>query len=551
MLRKLSFWVVILMVVGLPGSGLAADYYFQLVERLVHVYWNEDGSMALQYLFVFQNSPSAGPIEYVDVSMPNGNFDLNTITASVNGHPITYISSSEYQGDGEGVALGLQSYAIQPGDSGKVTVNIGRITDVLYPDDEDSEYVSAVFGPAYFISSVVYGTTNSTVIYHLPPGVTPDEPRWHADKTGEPTKTALDQNNRVMYIWENPNAYADSLYLYGASFPAKYVPEDAIVRTPAFITWLSNIDFEGLIPLGCIGFFVFISGWGVWSDARRRQQYLPPKISMQGQGLKRGLTAVEAAILLEQPLDKVMTMILFAVVKKQAVRVKSRDPLELEFANPQPEGLHAYEIAFINAFRSQGDTRKRELQSMAVNLVKSVTNKMRGFSARETKEYYRSIIEKAWSQVEAADTPEVRSQKFDEVMEWTMLDRNYDDRTRDVFRNQPVFVPTWWRNYDPVFRSSGASRSAAPVSTGGGGKVSLPSLPGSDFAAGIINGVQSFSGGVIGSLSEFTSGVTQKTNPVPVSTSRGSSRSGGGGGSSCACACACAGCACACAGGGR
>ncbi len=42
--------------------------------------------------------------------------------------------------------------------------------------------------------------------------------------------------------------------------------------------------------------------------------------------------------------------------------------------------------------------------------------------------------------MEAADTPEVKSQKFDENLEWTMLDKDYDDRTRRTFTG-PVFMP--------------------------------------------------------------------------------------------------------------
>ena len=53
---------------------------------------------------------------------------------------------------------------------------------------------------------------------------------------------------------------------------------------------------------------------------RRKLQYLPPKIAIEGHGIKRGLTAVEAAILMQEPLDKVMTMILFGVIKKKLPR---------------------------------------------------------------------------------------------------------------------------------------------------------------------------------------------------------------------------------------
>jgi hypothetical protein len=175
---------------------------------------------------------------------------------------------------------------------------------------------------------------------------------------------------------------------------------------------------------------------------------------------------------------------------------------------------------------------------------------MKGFSRKETIEYYKRIMETAWEQVQKADTPEVQMAFFDQQLEWTMLDREYDDRSRRVFHG-PVFVPWWWGNYDPTYRTG-------PITASGGGQVSAPSqstgsgrtsLPGADFAASVVGGVQSFSQRVIGNVNDFTSRVTNVTNPPPKPTTSG--RSMGGGGRGCACACACAGCACACAGGGR
>ena len=39
--------------------------------------------------------------------------------------------------------------------------------------------------------------------------------------------------------------------------------------------------------------------WGVYSGRSRKLKYFPPKISIEGHGIKRGLTAVEAGILME------------------------------------------------------------------------------------------------------------------------------------------------------------------------------------------------------------------------------------------------------------
>jgi hypothetical protein len=281
---------------------------------------------------------------------------------------------------------------------------------------------------------------------------------------------------------------------------------------------------------------------------KRKMQYLPPKVSIEGHGIKRGLTAVEAAILMETPLDKVMTMILFGVVKKGAAEVVKRDPLELKIAAELPAELHDYEFDFVKAFKELDVAKRRSaLQSMTVALVKSVSEKMKGFSRKESIEYYKRIMETAWEQVQKSNTPEMQMAFFDQQLEWTMLDNEYDDRSRRVFRG-PVFVPMWWGSYDPGYHPH-------QTSTGGGLSTSLPgsssgrtSLPGADFAASVVTGVQTFSSKVIGNVNTFTEKVTGVTNPPPKPTSSGGGgRSGGG----CACACACAGCACACAGGGR
>lgn len=565
MKSRLLCLVLVVFLLALPtASAFAQTYYFSLVRLDVHVYVKEDGAAAVDYLFVFTNSPSASAIDYVDVGMPNGSFSDKTIVAYIDGQQITDISRSGYQGDGVGVAVGLGRYAIRPGKTGSLQVFVGHIERVLYTDSGDSNYASFVFSPTRFGSQYMFGKTDMTVAFHLPPGVLPQEPRWHAAPAGFPSEpeTYLDDQSRVVYLWHNPQANGYQQYLFGASFPKQYVPAAAIV-TPSI--WESlGIDPEDLIGLGCCaGFFLFFSGIVVLSNKtaqQRKLQYLPPKIAIEGLGIKRGLTAVEAAILLEQPLDKVLTMILFGVIKKGAARVIKSDPLEIEEIKPLPEGLQPYETDFLVAFREKKKAENRRLlQAMMIALVKNLSAKMKGFSRRETVAYYQDIIKRAWAEVEAAKTPEVRSGKFDEVMEWTMLDKNYDDRTRDVFRTGPVFVPHWWGRYDPAYGRT-ISTTPQPVSTAApvpstGGRTALPHLPGSDFAASIVNGVQNVSAGVVGNITDFTSGITNKTNPIPVTTTSrsSSSRSGGGGRSSCACACACAcaGCACACAGGGR
>src|SRR5690606_10930799 len=150
--------------------------------------------------------------------------------------------------------------------------------------------------------------------------------------------------------------------------------------------------------------------------------------------------------------------------------------------------------------------------------------------------YYKSITEKAWQQVEQAKTPQVQSKQYDENIEWTMLDKDYDDRARRVF-TRPVYVRMWWNSYGPTYAGGRTIATGAPAVSGG--RSGSSTLPGADLAASVVTGVQSFASNVIGDVTEFTSKVTNVTNPPPPpSRSSGGGRSGG-----CACACACAGCA--------
>jgi hypothetical protein len=557
--------ILVLLAVLVCASAVPAagqTYSFSLDVETVDVYWQADGTVAIDYLMTFTNSPSADPMEYVDVGVPTEDYDLSRVTASIDGQPLSDISASPYTTPG--VAVGMGARAIPPGATGTLSVSIDGVRGVMY-EASDSGTVSVNFSPTWFDSEYVYGATDLAVNFHLPPGVQPEEPRWHAAPDGFPSEPTafLDDAGRIVYQWRNTDARADTQYVFGASFPASYVDTSTVIR-PSLLQRL-GINEETLFGVLCcggiIGLLALIIGVSVIAGERRKMAYLPPKIAIEGHGIKRGLTAVEAAVLLQTPLDRVMTMILFSTIKKQGARVVQENPLKVEAIEPPGQELRDYETAFVKGI-VLGNLRERSrmLQTVMVDLVKSVQLNMKGFSLQETRDYYKSIMEKAWQEVEQASTPEVKSERFAESIEWTMMDRDFDDRTGRTFRTGPVFLPTWWGGFSPSSTTTtGRAAKAAPVSTPrvSGGKVatspSLPSLPGANFAATVVKGVQNAAGSLVTNVSSFTGNVTKVTNPAPLpsTSSRGGWSGGGGGGHSCACACACAGCACACAGGGR
>jgi hypothetical protein len=559
MIKKSYVIGIILILVSITATpALATTYLFSLDRETVHYYWESDGTLSILYELTITNlSPDA--MDFFDVDMPYATYNPSNAYAEINSIPISHIAHSEAEYNA--IELGLEENSLPSGETGVIRFWIEGISDILYLDPTDETYVAIDFNPSYFGRETISGTTDLTVVVHFPSEVAQEEPRYHNAPSGWQTEPffGFDEDGRFAYTWHKEDANAYTLYTFGVSFPAHYVPEGAIIDPFTFeppepsVSTSSGFDSEALLGFAIVcGVFLFTFGipiLAIVGQKNRKMKYLPPKIAIEGHGIKRGLTAIEAAILLEEPMDKILTMILFAVIKKDAASVTKKKPLTLDVTDPLPSGLKGYEKDFLEAMKQTGKAkRKRALQQTMIKLIKSVSKAMKGFSRKETRTYYKNIIERAWTQVEAADTPEVRSEKYDEVMEWTMLDDEYDDRTRRVFQHYPVFVPIWWHRYDPSPTSSAPIRTSTRSSTPSSGRASLPHLPGSDFAASVVNGVQGFSAGVIGGLTDFTSGITSKTNPIPKASSSGYRSSGG---SSCACACACAGCACACAGGGR
>ena len=605
MKKKLLSLLILLVLLGLiTSTALAATLRFQVIREVVNLYLNTNGTTTVEYFYDFSNDPGS-LIDYVDVGVPTSDYDLSSVTADINGQKITDITESPYVKPG--VAVGLGSNSIQSGGTGQLHVVIGTVRGMFYEADiskNNEAYASFNFTPNSFDSQYAHGTTDMAVNIFLPAGVKNDEPTY-IPPTGWPDSSApttgVAENNLAFYSWRSSKANAYTTYKFGGTFPARLIPASAVQKKPLLNI---NIPGETLLVGGFLSCFALIFGLSIYGATvgakKRKLQYLPPKIAIEGMGIKRGLTAVEAAILMEQPMDKIMTMILFSAVKKGGATVVTKDPLALEVSDPLPDTLQTYESDFLKGFTTtqytvkEGDTwasissnvgvaaqtikdlnhlstnipsvatvlkipaaKRKALQDMMVNLVKTVTEKMKGFSRKDTVAYYTDIMKKAWEQVEAAQTPDVKMQAFDEQMDWAMLDDNFDNRTRNVFRTGPVFVPIWWGRFDPVYR--GSAGPSVPSAGGGGGGINIniprPNVPGADFAASVINGVQGVAGSVVGDVTAFTGGVTNLTNPVPVtppSTSgRGLSSGGGGGHCVCACACACAGCACACAGGGR
>ena len=141
--------------------------------------------------------------------------------------------------------------------------------------------------------------------------------------------SGFDDQERIIYQWSVRSASASDKYEFGVAFPARYIPTETIntEQTVTFnpsICWVQSSRSPAAADLPAFSRLVIY--FAAKSAKKRKLKYLPPKIAIEGHGIKRGLTSVEAAILLEQPMDKILTMILFSVLKKGAAEVTKPEP---------------------------------------------------------------------------------------------------------------------------------------------------------------------------------------------------------------------------------
>lgn len=184
-------------------------------------------------------------------------------------------------------------------------------------------------------------------------------------------------------------------------------------------------------------------------------------------------------------------------------------------------------------------------------LRSTVEKKLKGYCRKDTIDYYKKIVDKAWTQVRAAQTPQLASQAYDEQLLWIFLDPKLQDKTQSVFQNQ-TFNPNpmwfWYWYSTGYYQSKTPNRSITnpPTST-----QKSPSILGVDFANNIATAVENSANNIVVSLEKFANSILP---PPPRSkTSRQPARRSSGcvcACAACACACACVSCACACAGGG-
>jgi hypothetical protein len=325
---------------------------------------------------------------------------------------------------------------------------------------------------------------------------------------------------------------------------------------------------------------VLVVGFNEFSLRGRKGKYLPAIAQVEGGGIKRGLTAPEAAVLLELPLNKVLLLVLFGLLEKGAIRSVSHDPLEVRVAAEFDTGsrkdkekrthrlkvaqeigvvIRDYEHIFLDTIaRNPGKTISEINFSPSIkSLLTHTAERLKGFDLSDTKEYYKKIVSRALIEAKGIGEIPEREKYIDRHMQWLMLDDDYPT----VFSHRGYhYRPIWVRPFASADRIGMPNTAPTSGPSAPGGKTSFGDVASSfagwsektagNLASSILPGSLEVKGP--GGLVNL-GGVDKVTGDIFKALGEASKSSGGssGGGSSCACACAGCACACACAGGGR
>ncbi|MHA1793218.1 MAG: hypothetical protein ACTSVI_11275 [Promethearchaeota archaeon] len=330
-----------------------------------------------------------------------------------------------------------------------------------------------------------------------------------------------------------------------------------------FIDSIEILIFSVSIGIIVAG-FAFLAYFIARAIDKRRLVYEKPKLSIECVGVNKTLSVPEAAIIKNTPLKKVIFLILFGMIKKNIIAIKTTEPLTLEIKkalDPNKKGqvdekgrkIRQYELDFYNAINKKtGKISEEKIRNALIKMIKETYKKMTGFNLRATVIYYNDIMNKAWKQVKKSRGA-IKLEDIEDEFEFMILDDHFNRKAKEVFSNRIVYVPSWYNNYYYWRRPGVIIPPGSGFFRTGSGSMNFGSFNMGEFANSIASGIENISNNIANNVSKFFDNIIKTVSPPPKpSSSSGSSgRSYGGYSCACACACACAGCACACAGGGR
>jgi len=348
-----SILLVALATTVLTISGVEATGPVYRIEReYVKVWVNKDGTIDLFYNITV--SCSSGSIGILTLGMPNP-FTVDYVHGSA-GSPLRYEDVSKGSFYGLDIYLDQRIGPGHPTSSETFTV-MANVRDMVWEDTKNRGNVGVLFTPVWWENPPA-PIIDLRVQIVAPEGVAQAELKTNINAMITPTEDGISA------YWERADLAPAEKVSFGISFPKEYVSNYR--RAGSDIGFYAGATFAVVIAILLI---LLAARW------IKRDVYERPRIAIEALGPARGLTAPEAAVLLGLKPTRVLTMILFGLLRKGFVEVAQSEPVvrlkRLETDPPQPSdggGMvratppkRYYERLFLDAVKADGTLDERAL----------------------------------------------------------------------------------------------------------------------------------------------------------------------------------------------
>lgn len=503
-------------------AASTATIQYHINKEWAIIWINLDRSIELHYNITITYDSSA--LGYITVGLPKKDFQIHSVK-DVFGRGLSYMDISS--GDIYAVEVYL-GHPMNPGESGTVIL-VATIPNMLKPDQMNPGYWGMQFNTTYFPDARVIDLRVAIV---PPLGVTEENV-----KTSELAFVTTVDGAFAVY-WERNDLPPNTQLTFGVSIPKQYI------ILPGLNIWF----YIGILLLIIAVMIVFV----IIFRRRRKAFYEKPRITIEALGPRGGLTAVEAAVVVGLKPVRVLNMILFGLILKGLIMIKEIDPLikiektdvnQKSTTNPTPR---YYEIDFLRSIEADSTLDEQKLARTYLSVRDNVDRKMRGYSRRDTINYYKSIVENAWNQVMKAGTPQLTQEAIENYIEWLLVDENYNKKFRSLPSDIIIMPqPYWyWYWYSPHFSQKPVQPTQIPKTP-----IEVKPIPIQEWANSIVRGLEKTTNNLVKNVEDFTRKLVP-SQPAPSKSSVHRKSSCVCACAHCACACACVSCACACAAGG-
>ena len=183
---------------------------------------------------------------------------------------------------------------------------------------------------------------------------------------------------------------------------------------------------------------------------RKQEKYQMAEAKFEGGGIKRGLSSVEAAVILAYPLDKIILLVILGMLRKKFIYFEREESIKI-YANKKMKGgnqsrkaqkggkdrgyitqnldevLLRYEEPFLKLVeQDDGNELKNINFGIAfIPLVQIVAKRLAGYDLFKTMDYYRLVIQKISKEINFPENHETNSRwDFEKNLTWVLLGEN-------------------------------------------------------------------------------------------------------------------------------